>query len=173
MSLTPADVEAIGAQLGRPARGVRAVPYRCPSDHPGVVETQPRLPDGSPFPTLYYLTCPVLTAAISTLESRGLMPEMSAALRTDDELAAGYRSAHEAYLRAREQIEVVPEISGVSAGGMPDRVKCLHVLVAHSLATLVGVNVLGDCTVEALRAVDPDQRCLHGLPDRGEQEAGG
>ena len=172
MSLAPGDVEAIGEQLGRPARGVRAVPYRCPSGHPGVIETHPRLPDGTPFPTLYYVTCPVLTAATSTLESRGLMQEMTAALRTDDALAAQYRSAHEAYLRAREQIALVAEISGVSAGGMPDRVKCLHVLVAHSLATVVGVNPLGDRAIEALRANAQHQRCLRGLPGRTETEAG-
>jgi uncharacterized protein len=107
-----------------------------------VVKTAPKLPDGKPFPTLYYLTHPVLTAAASRLESSGRMREMTARLRQDPQLAAAYRRAHEAYLAERDAIE--PLGSTVSAGGMPDRVKCLHVLIAHSLAKGPGVNPLGD-----------------------------
>jgi len=109
-----------------------------------VVETAPRLPDGAPFPTLYYLTCPRAAGAIGTLEAGGLMREMTDRLAVDDELRAGYARAHVAYVRARTAIAEVPEIDGVSAGGMPDRVKCLHVLVAHALAAGPGVNPLGD-----------------------------
>ncbi len=65
-------------------------------------------------------------------------------LAEDADLAASYRRAHESYLRARTSIGDIPEIAGVSAGGMPDRVKCLHVLVAHALAEGPGVNVFGD-----------------------------
>ena len=38
----------------------------------------------------------------------------------------------------------VPEVENVSAGGMPNRVKCLHSLIAHSLSAGPGVNPLGD-----------------------------
>jgi uncharacterized protein len=117
-----------------------------------VVETAPRLDDGTPFPTLYYLTCPRATGAVSTLESRGTMRSMSERLAADPELATAYRAAHVSYVAAREAVAAVPEIAGVSAGGMPDRVKCLHVLVAHSLAAGTGVNPLGD---EALEALEP------------------
>ncbi|EUA50629.1 hypothetical protein I552_1567 [Mycobacterium xenopi 3993] len=96
------------------------------------MKTAPKLPDGTPFPTLYYLTHPVLTAATSRLESAGLMRQMTDRLRQDPDLAAAYRQAHESYLAERDAIE--PLGTTVSAGGMPDRVKCLHVLVAHSLA---------------------------------------
>ena len=142
--MNDADRGAIAAQLGRSPRGLRAVAHRCPCGRPDVVETAPRLPDGTPFPKLYYLTCPRAAGAVGTLEASGLMREMTDRLRTDPDLAAGYRSAHDDYLRRREQIEQVPEIAGVSAGGMPDRVKCLHVLVAHALAAAPGVNPLGD-----------------------------
>jgi hypothetical protein len=109
-----------------------------------VVETSPRLADGTPFPTLYYLTCPRAVGAVSALESAGLMREMNARLADDPHLAQRYREAHERYLRRREEIEAVPEIAGVSAGGMPTRVKCLHVQLAQALAEGAGGNPFGD-----------------------------
>ena len=124
--------------------------HRCPCGSPDVVETAPRLPDGEPFPTLYYLTCPRAAGAIGTLEASGVMREMTERLANDDALRARFAAAHVAYVRARDAIEQVPEIDGVSAGGMPDRVKCLHVLVAHSLAAGPGVNPLGDEAIELL-----------------------
>jgi hypothetical protein len=147
---TPADRAVVAAQLGRPPRAIRAVAHVCPCGNPDVIETSPRLPDGTPFPTLYYLTCPKAAAAIGTLESSGLMREMTTRLAADPELAAAYRAAHERYLARREQIAHVDEIAGISAGGMPNRVKCLHVLVGHSLAAGPGANPLGDEALAAL-----------------------
>lgn len=144
------DLDAVGRQLGREARGVVEVAHRCPCGEPDVVRTEPRLPDGTPFPTSFYATCPRLTGAISTLESEGLMREMTDRLEVDDDLRAGYEAAHADYLRRRSELGAVPEIDGVSAGGMPTRVKCLHVLVAHSLAVGPGVNPLGDEALAAL-----------------------
>lgn len=112
--------------------------------------TRPRLDDGTPFPTLYYLTCPRAAAAIGTLESSGLMKAMEQRLADDADLAEAYAAAHERYLAEREALESVAEIAGISAGGMPTRVKCLHVLVGHALAAGPGVNPLGDEAVEAL-----------------------
>jgi hypothetical protein len=148
--LTPDDVATITRQLGRPPRGALAVAWRCPCGSPAVVQTSPRLPDGTPFPTLYYLTCPRAASAIGTLESSGLMREMEARLVADPKLAARYRQAHDSYVRERESVESVPEVEGVSAGGMPTRVKCLHVLAGHALACGPGVNPLGDEVVAAL-----------------------
>ncbi|MET8704455.1 DUF501 domain-containing protein [Kitasatospora sp. NPDC004723] len=136
------DVAAIAAQLGRVPRGLRGVAHRCPCGNPDVVETAPRLPDGTPFPTLYYLTCPKAASLIGTLEADGVMKEQSARLAEDPELAAAYQKAHEDYIARRDAIEVLEGFP--SAGGMPDRVKCLHVLVGHSLAAGEGVNPLGD-----------------------------
>jgi hypothetical protein len=155
-----ADLVAVAAQLGRSARGVRAVAHRCPCGLPDVVETEPRLPDGTPFPTTFYLTCPRATAAVSTLESRGLMREMTARLAEEPALAASYTAAHHDYLDRRKRIAHVSEIDGVSAGGMPDRVKCLHVLVAHALAAGPGVNPLGDEALDALPAWWDAGRCV-------------
>ncbi|KDN83197.1 DUF501 domain-containing protein [Kitasatospora cheerisanensis] len=136
------DVAAIAAQLGRVPRGLRAVAHRCPCGNPDVVETAPRLPDGTPFPTLYYLTCPKAASLIGTLEADGVMKEQTARLAEDPELADKYRAAHEDYIARRDAVEVLEGFP--SAGGMPDRVKCLHVLVGHSLAAGEGVNPLGD-----------------------------
>jgi hypothetical protein len=144
VSVTPEDVTAVSEQLGRPARGIRSIAHRCDCGLPDVVETEPRLPDGTPFPTTFYLTCPRLASAIGTLEAEGVMKEMTDRLGEDEDLAARYRAAHEDYLRRREALGDVPEIKGISAGGMPTRVKCLHVLVGHSLAAGPGVNPLGD-----------------------------
>jgi len=154
------DRRVVAAQLGREPRAIRAVAHRCPCGNPDVIETSPRLADGTPFPTLYYLTCPRVSAAIGTLESSGLMREMTEQLGVDEELAAGYRAAHESYLARREQIAHVEQIAGISAGGMPGRVKCLHVLVAHSLAAGRGVNPLGDQALDRLDAWWPAGPCV-------------
>ncbi|MGL4173098.1 MAG: DUF501 domain-containing protein [Actinomycetota bacterium] len=145
-----ADLQAVGRQLGREPRGVTAIAHRCPCGVPDVVQTQPRLPDGTPFPTTYYVTCPRLTAAISTVESSGIMADMTAELAADPDLAAAYQRAHDDYVQCRAALGEVPEIAGISAGGMPTRVKCLHVLVGHSLARGPGVNPLGDRVLEIL-----------------------
>jgi uncharacterized protein len=173
-----ADLAAVEAQLRRPPRGVVAVAHRCPCGLPDVVTTAPRLDDGTPFPTTFYLTCPRAVSAIGTLESSGLMRAMTTHLEEDPELSARYRAAHEDYLRRRGALEdvlgEVPEIAGVSAGGMPDRVKCLHVLVAHALAAGPGVNPLGDEAIALLPPWWAAGRCVSvgGSQVRGVQVSG-
>ena len=142
-----ADAEVVALQLGRPPRGLRGIAHRCPCGLPDVVETAPRLPDGTPFPTLYYLTCPRATAAVSRLEAAGIMRQMQRRLAEDAELRAAYQAAHRDYLARRTEAArsagVAPLPPGTqSAGGMPDRVKCLHALAAHELA-VPGANPLG------------------------------
>lgn len=148
---TERDVAVVSAQLGRPARGVVGVAARCVCGNPTVVATAPRLDDGTPFPTLYYLTHPAATAAMSTLEAEGVMTEFNQLLKSDSELRGAYAAAHEDYLADRAPLGDVPEIDGISAGGMPSRVKCLHALAGHSLAAGPGVNPLGDLTLERSR----------------------
>lgn len=143
-----ADVAAVTAQLGRPPRGMVEVAYRCPCGQPAVVKTAPRLPDGTPFPTTYYLTCTRLNARLGGIEADGRMREMTDRLADDPALAAAYQAAHEAYLAERDEMGSLG--TTVTAGGMPDRVKCLHALVAQSLAAGPGVNPFGD---EALAEV--------------------
>lgn len=140
------DVRIVSLQLGRPARDVIGIAARCVCGAPTVVSTKPRLSDGTPFPTIYYLCHPAATASVSTLEAEGHMPELAAML--EGEIAEQYQAAHDAYIADRDGIEVVPELAGVSAGGMPTRVKCLHALVGHTLAAGPGVNPIGDIALE-------------------------
>lgn len=158
------DLAAVRRQLGRPARGVHAVGHRCGCGLPDVLTTEPRLGDGTPFPTTFYLTCPRAASLIGTLEGTGQMAGMQDRLADDPDLAAAYAAAHESYLDARAAIEAelgaVPEIAGVSAGGMPTRVKCLHALAAQSLAQGPGVNPLGDETLERLGEWWADGPCV-------------
>ena len=154
---TAQDLDTLSRQLGRPVRDVVEIGARCVCGNPLVATTAPRLSNGIPFPTTFYLTHPHATAAASRLENAGVMEEMTRRLGEDAELAAAYRQAHEQYLAARARIgEIsavgpVPEIDGVTAGGMPERVKCIHVLVGHALAEGPGVNPLGDEALELMR----------------------
>ena len=153
MPITPAteaDIAAVSKQLGRPARDIAAIAARCVCGKPVVVQTLPRLSDGTPFPTTYYLTHRGATAAVSTLEASGFMATLQQRLADEPELAEAYQKAHDAYIRDRDLLGLdVPEIEGISAGGMPVRVKCLHALIGHSLAAGPGVNPIGDLALEA------------------------
>lgn len=171
---TPADLAVVAEQLGRTPRAVRAVAHRCPCGLPDVIETAPRLPDGTPFPTLYYLTCPKAASAIGTLEASGTMRRMQERLAHDPELAERYAAAHADYLRRRDEaarregIEPLPP-GTQSAGGMPTRVKCLHALVAHELA-VPGVNPFGREALDALPQWWQDGPCVR--VEQEEQEGG-
>jgi hypothetical protein len=150
------DLDTVARQLGREPRGLTAIAHRCPCGLPDVVQTAPRLPDGTPFPTLYYLTCPLACAALSRLEAAGVMRGMTARLHSDPELRERYRAAHADYLGRRDAAAAAEGVAPLppgtqSAGGMPDRVKCLHALAAHALAT-GGGNPFG---AEALEAAGP------------------
>ena len=149
-AVTSEDLATLEEQLGRVPRGVVGIAARCVCGRPLVVRTAPRLDDGTPFPTSFYLTCPPAVKAASTLEATGTMEEMNQRLAEDAELRAAYERAHREYLRAREELGVVPEIADVSAGGMPTRVKCLHALLGHTLAVGRGVNPFGDEVLDRL-----------------------
>ena len=157
MPLTPvteADIIEVSRQLGRPARDIVAIAARCICGKPTVVHTAPRLSDGTPFPTTYYLTHRGATAAVSTLEASGLMAELQARLGEEPELAEAYQKAHDSFIADRDRTAKelgleVHEIAGISAGGMPTRVKCLHALIGHALAVGPGVNPIGDIALKA------------------------
>jgi uncharacterized protein len=146
-AIDPADAAVVAAQLGRPPRGQFTVAHRCRCGLPDVVRTAPRLADGTPFPTLYYLTCPKASAAAGRLEAGGVMAEMTERLAAQEDLRHAYQAAHLDYLARRDETAracgVEPLPAGTqSAGGMPARVKCLHALIAHELA-VAGANPLG------------------------------
>ncbi|MFT4147926.1 MAG: DUF501 domain-containing protein [Micrococcaceae bacterium] len=169
MNLEPAseqDIAIVRHQLTRTPRGIAGIASRCVCGAPLVVITKPRLDDGTPFPTTFYLTHPYITACVSRLEAAGLMKQLSAEIENDPELGKQYRDAHDAYIATRKEIgkqchvSDVPEIDNFSAGGMPVRVKCLHALVGHSLAVGPGINPIGDRTLELIKDHWDKNKCF-------------
>lgn len=135
-----AERHVVAAQLGRPARGENAVVHRCAYGLPTVVRVAPQLHDGTPFPTVFWLTCPLAIRHVGRLEAEGEMRGLNTQLERDEELAAAYQGAYERYVAFRDELgEPLPGDPG--AGGMPGHVKCLHVHLAHTLAT--GDNAVG------------------------------
>ena len=121
----------VAAQIGREPRGPVSVATTCEHGLPLVIRTAPRLETGEPFPTLYWLTCPLAVRRIGGLESAGRMRDLNARLAADRDFASSYRAAHDRYRRDRDGSD---EGTVESAGGMPGRVKCLHALYAHERA---------------------------------------
>ncbi len=157
--ILPADIDILTAQLGREPRGLVGIGARCACGVPAVTVTYPRLPDGSPFPTLFYLSLPWAVKAVSRIESAGEMAQMNERLGCEPDLAQSYAGAHLIYVKRRNLLEEIPEIGGKSAGGMPDRVKCLHALAAYALAAGKGICRFGDEVLERI-GWDPDRcRC--------------
>jgi len=149
----PADdatIELLSAQLGRPARGRPAVVHRCGFGLPTVARVDPRLEDGTPFPTTFWLACPLLRSAVGRLEASHEMARLNERLAEDGELQAEYTATAERYVAFRDELGApdAPLEGAPTAGGMPRRVKCLHVHLAHHLAT--GDNPIGAHVAEAL-----------------------
>lgn len=156
---TPADAVSMREQLGREMRGVISIARRCSCGRPAVVRTAPRLEDGTPFPTSLYLTLPWLVLEISRVEATGAMAELTARLEEDPALAEAYRGAHQRYLQRRAELGDVPEISGTSAGGMPERVKCLHALAGQALAEGPGINPVAEEVLVGIDGAWPELVC--------------
>ena len=158
-----ADRRLIEGQIGRDVRGSVAVAARCRYGLPLVVRTAPRLPDGTPFPTLYWLACPAARVAVGRLEAAGWNAKLSQRVAADPELAAAHAAAHAAYLAQRDAIAPLPGSPGV--GGLPGRVKCLHALYAHHAAT--GADPVGRIVSHAVDPIDCPGPCVDpgsGLP---------
>ena len=132
--MDPEEAELAARMIGRPLRGRSATAVRCAWGLPAVLRVDPLLDDGTPFPTVFWLSCPLASRAMGRLEASGIMRDLTAQLGEDEVLADAYRAAHERYVAFRS--ELGPRVPGdPSAGGMPGRVKCLHALYAHHLAT--------------------------------------
>jgi len=128
------DAALATAMIGRPLRGRSAVAVRCGWGLPAVLRVSPRLDDGTPFPTLFWLACPLANRAVGRLEAGGAMNGLSDRLAGDAELARAYAGAARRYVEARDKLGG-PLPQSDAAGGMPHRVKCLHSLYGHHLAT--------------------------------------
>ena len=141
---TDGDRAIVERQLGRPVRGRWAVARGCHLGVPMVIENHPRMPDGAPFPTLFWLTCPLLVRRASQLESTGALARTSDRLTDDASLRRRLAVALARYRARRDALEPLP-IDVAPPGGGPERVKCLHAHAAHELAdppNPVGAEVL-------------------------------
>jgi uncharacterized protein len=156
---TEDDRRSVEAQLGRPLRGKWAVARRCHLGVPMVIENHPRLEDGAPFPTLFWLTCPILVKRASRLESGGRMTELSKRLSVDHQLRERFANAIGRYRLRRAELEAIDD-SGAPPGGGPDRVKCLHAHLAHELAD--PPNPIGSQTLAQAGWPDCVARCVNG-----------
>jgi hypothetical protein len=157
------DRTVVSWQLGRPARTFRRVAVRCPYGYPAVTEQAPFGPDGKPFPTTYYLTCPWLVAAISRLEADGGVERWSRAAQEDPALGESLARAD------REQRELRPELD-VGIGGTRSResLKCLHAHAAFALAR--PGYTLGEAVLdEAGDRWCPDARCGRAVANGGSE----
>lgn len=160
--ISDTDAALATAMIRRPLRGRSAVAVRCAWGLPAVLRVSPDLDDGTPFPTLFWLTCPLATRAVGRVEADGVMGDLTARLRDDPDLAARYRDAHTRYVAARDALgSQVP--GDPSAGGMPGRVKCLHALYAHHLATRD--NPLGAWTAERVEPLACPVPCVRSHDD--------
>lgn len=146
-TLDDAERAVVSAQLGRPARGDNAVVHRCVYGLPTTVRVAPRLEDGTPFPTVFWLVCPLARRHVGRMEAEGKMVAVNTRLATDAALTAEYAAAAERYVAFRDRLDE-PLPGDPAAGGMPTYVKCLHVQLAHFLAT--GDNPVGAWTYAEL-----------------------
>jgi hypothetical protein len=134
LEIDAVDAARAEAMIGRPLRGRSATAVRCGWGLPAVLRVHPQLDDGTPFPTTFWLSCPLANKAVGRLEASGVMSDLTNRLSEDPEFGAEYAAASERYVAARNQLgERVPRDD--AAGGMPVRVKCLHTLYGHYLAT--------------------------------------
>jgi uncharacterized protein len=132
------------------------VARRCGCGKPQVIWTEPRLEDGTPFPTSWWLTCPKLSSQVGRLESSGWMAEFNRRLLSDPQLHRALEQSTAEYIRLRDQLEHLGPRT--HPGGGPDRVKCLHAHTAHHLVT--GDNPAGAAVLAELGWVDPDEPCV-------------
>lgn len=157
--LAEPEAALAGEMIGRPPRGRPAPAVRCRWGLPAVLRVDPQLGDGTPFPTTFWLACPLANRRVGTLEAGGMMVALNRRLADEPDLAAAYAAAHARYVAFRDQLG--PAVPGdPSAGGMPGRVKCLHALYGHHLAT--DDNPVGRLVAEELEPLDCPAPCVGG-----------
>jgi hypothetical protein len=153
---SPVERRLAEGETGRAVRGSIAVAARCRYGLPAVIRTSPRLADGAPFPTLYWLCCPAANVAVGRLEAAGWNARLSERVAAEPELAAAHRAAHEQYLAQRDALGRLPGDPG--AGGLPGRVKCLHSLYAHEVTT--GADPVGRMVRQVIEPIDCPGPCV-------------
>ena len=150
----------IEIQIGRPVRADSEVVSQCHLGLPVVVRVPPLLDDGTPFPTLFWLTCPLASSRIGRLEGGGGVKRMEAKAEADEDFADALEAAHESYRAERDRLlpeGAAPAPSG-GVGGSRAGVKCLHAHYAHTRAG--GHNPVGDLVAGWIEPLDCQTACV-------------
>jgi uncharacterized protein len=163
----PSAQALAGAQMGRPLDGQSEVASRCDLGLPVVLRVAPLLPDGRPFPTLYYLTCPLARARVSRLEEAGGVREMTAEVAADPDLSRAQQEAAAAYAAEREALVPAGDphasrVRGGVAGATGAGLKCLHAHYAHARAGRR--NPVGERVREQVEPLDCSLPCVGADP---------
>ena len=156
------DRATIEAQIGRPQRAESEVVARCHLGMPVVVRVPPILDDGTPFPTLYWLTCPLAVSRIGRLEAAGGVKRMEAKADSDSTFAAALEQANSEYAAERDRLVVAgtrPAPEG-GVGGARAGVKCLHAHYAHAAAG--SSNPIGELVAGWIDPLDCEVACVIG-----------
>jgi len=154
--IAPEDLARLERQLGRsPIPPVRVV-SRCGAGWPVVVEQPPAAPDGEPFPTAFWLSCPGLVRAVSRIEAEGGVRALERRLGEDPDLAAAFDAAQARHRALRPGFAL--GIGGVRA---PRAVKCLHAHVAFALGA--PPHPAGDDVLAAAGGI-PARCCMENMP---------
>ncbi len=154
------DRATASAQIGRPVRSEVTVRRRCSLGLPVVIEVPPLLEDGTPFPTHYWLTCPLAQRRVGRIESAGGVRAMDRRVETDAAFAQAVAAAHARYAADRDAL--VPEgASPAPSGGVAGSehgVKCLH---AHLADTFAGnENPVGSLVVPWVEPLECSIPCV-------------
>ncbi len=156
----------VEAQIGRPLRAPSKVVSRCHLDLPVVVEVPPILDDGTPFPTRFWLTCPLAVKRIGRLEGIGGVKRMEAKAEADPVFGERLAEAHRRY--AAERDALVPADAEVrpsgGVGGTARGVKCLHAHYADHRAG--NDNPVGEVVAAWVEPLDCRVPCvIDGVPN--------
>ncbi len=158
------DLRAVAVQIGRPLRSEAAkVVSRCHLDLPVVVRVPPLLDDGTPFPTLYWLSCPLARARIGRLEAAGGVRRMDQKAGADPGFASRLKAANERYRESRDALLPGPTDGPVPTGGVGGTsggVKCLHAHYAHTRSG--GTNPVGEMVAGWIEPLDCPVPCVAG-----------
>ncbi len=154
------DLQILEAQIGRPLRADSQVVVRCPLGLPVVAEVPPFLEDGTPFPTTYWLTCPLASTRIGRLESIGGVRRIEQWIGADPERVATLEADHARYAAERDaksSPDRDPRPTGGVAGARAG-VKCLHAHYADHAAG--NHNVVGALVAPWVEPLDCKEPCV-------------
>lgn len=155
------DQAVVASQIDRALRADVEVLTRCHLELPVVVAVPPILDDGTPFPTRYWLSCPLANKRVARLESAGGVSRLEAFLTSDAALTEQLAEADRRYAAERDALVpagATPVPAGGVGGNRGDGLKCLHAHYAHTAAG--NANPVGRIVRPFVEPLDCDAPCV-------------